>query len=147
MKTYLLYAFQPYGALIMVGQAVGKQVGKINLDPVQFEPGEDKLTSAHKDYLKKLGKVMQDRPKIDVQICAYTTIADVSLRKEDAQEKAPGELSQRQIDKSVKLGQVRQKVIKDYLISEFKVSDGRLILCAPEYDDSKDAKPRVELLI
>ena len=147
MKTYLLYAFQPYGALIMVGQAVGKQVGKINLDPVQFEPGEDKLTSAHKDYLKKLGKVMQDRPKIDVQICAYTTIADLSLRKEDAKEKAPGELSQRQIDKAVKLGHVRQKIIKDYLISEFKVDDGRLILCAPEYDNSKDAKPRVELLI
>ncbi len=147
MKTYLLYAFQPYGALIMAGKAVGKQAGKIHLDPVVFEAGDSDLSSKHKDYLEKLGKVMQDRPKIDVQICAFTTIADLSFRKDSAKEKKSGELSQRQIDKSLKLGLERQKIIKDYLISKFKIDGGRLILCAPEYDDSGDAKPRVELFI
>ena len=147
MKTYLLYAFQPYGAMIIAGQAVGKRAGKITLDPVIYEAGESDLTSKQKDYLNKLGKVMQDRPKIDVQICAFSTAADLSIRKESAEEKYTGELSQSQINKSLELGQVRQKAIKDFLISKFKINDGRLILCAPEYDKSKDAKPRVELLI
>lgn len=147
MKTYLLYAFQPYGALIMVGQAVGKQAGKINLDPVVFEAGDSVLSSRHKDYLGKLGKVMLDRPKIDVQICAYTTATDLSLTTGSSKEKSPAGLSQRQIDKLRKLGSMRQKAIKDYLVSKFKINDGRLILCAPQYDDSNNAKPRVELLI
>ncbi len=147
MKTYLLYAFQPYGALIIAGQAVGKQMGKISLDPVVFEAGKGELDGKQKDYLKKLGKVMQDRPKIDVQICAYTTIADLSIKKDSAKEKEATELSQRQKNKSFKLGQARQKAIKDFLISDFKINDGRLILCSPEYDDGKDASPRVELRI
>ncbi len=147
MKTYLLYAFQPYGALIIAGQAVGKQVGKITLDPVFFKAGESTLTSKHKDYLGKLGKVMLDRPKIDVQVCAYATIADLSIKKNSAKDKSTAALSERQIKKSLKLGQERQKIIKDFLISKYKISDGRLILCAPEYDDSKEARSRVELLI
>lgn len=147
MKTYLIYAFQPYGALIMVGQAVGKQAGKINLEPVIYEAGDSDLTRKQKNYLGKLGKVMQDRPKIDVRICAFTTIADLSLKKDSAKEKESDELSQRQIDKSLKLGSERQKTIKDYLISKFKINNGRLILCEPEYDDRKDARPRVELFI
>jgi len=104
------------------------------------------LTSQHKDYLEKLGKVMQDRPKLDVQICAYTTTADLSL-KQGSPEKASSALSQQQIDETLKVGLQRQKEIKDYLISRYKIDDGRLLLCSPKYDDSKDAKPRVELLI
>ena len=89
---------------------------------------------------------MQDRPKIDVQICAYTTSADLPL-KQVSPEKASPALSQEQIDETLKVGLQIQNQIKDYLISKYKIGDGRLLLCSPKYDDSKDAKPRVELLI
>lgn len=147
MKTYLLYAFQPYGTLIIAGEAVGKQMGKISLDPVVFEAGKGELDDKQKDYLKKLGKVMLDRPKIDVQICAYTTMADLSIKKDSEKNKETGKLSQRQKDKSIKLGQDREKAIKDFLISYFNINNGRLILCSPQYDDGKEASPRVELRI
>lgn len=147
MKTYLLLAFQPYGAMIVVGQMVGEQARKITLDPVLFEEGESDLADEHKGYLEKLGKVMHDRPKIDVQICAFTTAADLFMKKGSAKEGPDDALSHSQIEKLRKLGQVRGKNIKDYLVSKFKVDRGRLILCAPEYDESKDAGPRVELLI
>ncbi len=58
---------------------------------------------------------------------------------------AAGAYSQRQIDKSLKPGQTHQKIIKDNLLSEFKVGDRLHTLCAPDSDDSNDAKPRVEL--
>ena len=60
---------------------------------------------------------------------------------------AAGEFSQRQNDRSLKLGQAWQKIIKDYLVSEFKGGDRLLVLCTPEFDDSNGAKPRVELLL
>lgn len=147
MKTYLLLAFQPYGALIVVGQMIGEQAGKITLDPVLFEGGESDLTGEHKAYLEKLGKVMHDRPKLDVQICAFTTAADLSMKNPPAKEGPGNVLSKSQIEKSHKLGETRGKNIRDYLISKFNVDKGRLVLCAPEYDESEDARPRVELLI
>ncbi len=143
METYLLYAFQPYGALIMVGQAIGKQAGKITLDPVIFEAKQSGLSGTHKDYLGKLGKVMQDRPKIIVQICGYSTTKDLALKPEQK----PVELSKVQVDEMIALGTARQKVIKDYLITTYKVDAGRLVICAPEHDEKDGAKPRVELLI
>jgi len=60
---------------------------------------------------------------------------------------AAGEFSQRQIDRSLKFKQARQKIIQDEMISEFKVADRLLVLCAPEFDDSNGAKPPVELLL
>jgi len=60
---------------------------------------------------------------------------------------AAGEFSQRQIDRSLKFRQAWQKIIKDYLVSEFKVGNRLLVLCAPEFDDSNGAKPPVELLL
>jgi len=60
---------------------------------------------------------------------------------------AAGEFSQRQIDRSLKFRQAWQKIIKDYLVSEFKVGNRLLVLCAPEFDDCNGANPRVELLL
>lgn len=147
MKTYLLLAFQPYGALIMVGEAVGKQAGKIRLDPVVFMPEASELTDKHKGYLEKLGKVMTDRPKIIVQLCGFTTAADLYGKKADEKGKAAKDLSEQQIKEMFELGTARQQAIKDYMISNFKVNDGRLVTCAPEHDLNADAESRVELLI
>lgn len=60
---------------------------------------------------------------------------------------AAGEFSLRQINGSLKLGQARLIIIKDYLISEFKVADSLLVLCAPEFYHSYGATQRVELLL
>jgi hypothetical protein len=147
MKTYLLYAFQPYGALIIAGEMAGKQLGKISLDPVIFEPGKADLTAQHKDYLSKLGKVMKDRPKIDVRVCGYTTMADLGGTKPADSGKKAAELSKKQIEAMIALGSERMNAIKKHMISTFKIDAGRLILCAPEHDRKDGAKPRVELLI
>ena len=60
---------------------------------------------------------------------------------------AAGEFSQRQINRLLKLGQARQKIIKDYLISECKIGEKLLVHCAPEFDDSDGAIPHIELLL
>jgi hypothetical protein len=145
MKTYLLYAFQPYGAMIIAGQSLGKAAGKISLDPVFYEPGKSDLTAKHKDYLAKLGKIMTDRPQIDVQVCGFYTASEVGIQQPAGSngQGAAGE----QLKRGISLGQARENKIKDYLISEHKVDSSRLILCAPELDKDKDAKPRVELVI
>ena len=75
------------------------------------------------------------------------TNISTSGHRQDNKIMAAGEFSQRQIDWSLKLGQARQKIIKDDLGSEFKVDDRLLVLFAPEFDDSDGAKPRVELLL
>ena len=76
----------------------------------------------------------------------YTNIS-TSGHRQGNKVMTAGEYSQRQIDRSLIFGQARQKIIKDDLISEFKVGDRMLVLCASGFDDSNGAKPCVELLL
>lgn len=149
MKTYLVYAFQPYGAMIAAGQLIANQAGKIRLDPVFFDAGQATLNSEQQDYLKKLATVMQERPQIEVQLCGFVTRADLPSTTKPADEKNDESeaVAQALIDAAITLGHTRAKGIKDYLIGTHAIDGGRLILCAPEYDSAMDARPRVELLI
>ena len=53
----------------------------------------------------------------------------------------------KQVKKAVALGTARQKAGKDHMMSTHGIEDGRLIVCAPQHDRKRDAKPRVELII
>ena len=159
MKTYLLQAFQPYGALIAIGSTLADKVGNITLDPVLFDPGLAALNDAHRDYLKKLGAVMTDRPALEVRLCGMVTEADLLAAAGEPAKKwyRPGEADKPVLDREAVpeelwerlrgLGGERAKAIKDHLIQAHGLDAGRQHLCEPEYDGGTGAKPRVELFI
>jgi hypothetical protein len=49
-------------------------------------------------------------------------------------------------EKTLLLGARRAEAIKERLIARHGIDDGRLTLCAPEFDEAADAKPRVAIL-
>jgi hypothetical protein len=144
LKTYLVYAFQPYGAAILLAEAVGGQMGKISLDPIVFDAGTSALTASHEDYLARLGKVMQERPQIVVQVCGLTATADLG---EAPAGKEGAALSEEQAARMAELAQAREAAVKEHMISTYGVDAGRLVPCAPEHDAGADARPRVVLTI
>ena len=68
--SYLLFALQPYGSLVYLGEKIGEAAAKITLDPIEFEPGNATLTDKNKDYLQKIAKLMSDREEILVEVCS-----------------------------------------------------------------------------
>jgi len=152
--NYLIYAFQPYGSLIYLGQKIGEAAAKVSLDPIVFEAGSATLTDAHKDYLQKLVKVMKNREKIGVQLCSYVVFADaLTAGKEPKKTAAPAgaakldDLSKEMQTHAITLAAQRAAGIKAYLVDEHGIDAGRLSVCVPEPDEKPDAKPRVELRI
>ena len=76
--TYFKFALQPYGAVFMAAEAIGKQAGKVSLEPLKMQPRTTEVEVENVDYLDRLKDLMEQRPKIHLAICGEaSTIADV----------------------------------------------------------------------
>lgn len=162
--SYLVYALQPYGAMVAVAKVAGEAATKIRLDPVTFEPGQAALDDTDRDYLSKIAKVLKERPKIAVKVCGVAVQQDVvhlqppadkAARQSDKKEPSPAVPVKKEplpaapvVDeqKLTDLGEQRAASVKDYLVEKFNVPANRLVDCQPRLEtDQADAIPRTEL--
>jgi outer membrane protein OmpA-like peptidoglycan-associated protein len=156
--SYLVYALQPYGAMVAVAKVAGEAATKIRLDPVEFEPGQAALDDTDRDYLSKIAKVLKERPKIAVKVCGVAVQQDVVHLQPPAQPQAgkgSAETAKKETppaapvvdaQKLTELGEQRAASVKDYLVETFKVPANRLVDCQPRLEtDQADAMPRTDL--
>jgi len=127
--TYLKYFFQPYGTLITVAELAGKAM-QVRLDPVTFPAGQAVLTPETRDYLAKVGKLLQERQNLRVKLCG----------KAVPQDGLTG-------DAALALAKQRAEALKDYFANQHGIATDRLFLCDPELDTDAEAKPRVDLAL
>jgi hypothetical protein len=150
-SSYLLFTLGPYGAAVYVGMKVGEKMMETRVPPVVFEPGQGLLTDEHIKYLERIAEILRNRPKIDLQLCARVLPTEhLSSDPEKEKTDTPAEEHKLSDDDKIlllQLGGTRANAIKDYLVLEQDIEPGRLFICLPEFDESKDAKPRVDLEI
>ena len=161
--SYLVYALQPYGAMVAVAKVAGEAASKIRLDPIKFEPGQASLDDTDRDYLSKIAKVLKERPKIAVKVCGVAVQQDIAPLQPPPT-KTSGQTAERSpppagtqappaapvVDeqKLTELGEQRAESVKDYLVEKFKVPANRLVNCQPRLQiDKADAIPRTDLLL
>lgn len=127
--SYLKHYFQPYGTLITVAELAGKAM-QLRLDPLVYVVGTATLTPEAKDYLVKIGKLLQDRQKLSIKLCGKSVTQDGVT------------------DKAARLlASQRAEMLKDMLVTQYGIATDRLFLCEPEFDIDIEGKPRVELLL
>jgi outer membrane protein OmpA-like peptidoglycan-associated protein len=161
--SYLVYALQPYGAMVAVAKVAGEQASKIRLDPIVFEPGQANLDDSDRDYLSKIAKVLKERPKIAVKVCGVAVQQDIAhiqpppakTTEQSGDKAAPGSktappAAPPPVDeqKLTALGEQRAASVRDYLVENFKIPANRLTGCQTRLQtDRADAKPRTDLLL
>jgi len=149
--AYLKYAFQPYGTLITVGSWLNEQVQKIRLDSLAFDHGQDELSQEQKDYLQKLGQLLQKKDKLRVRACPIiskqeeTWVAQQNAQLNELQEsKALQQQEQSQnasiepapeIKSAQQLANARLEALKSYMAQQFAIGPERLISCKIQNDD------------
>jgi len=75
--TFLKFALQPYGAVLMAAESIGRQAGKVRLDPLVFDPGSSVVPPVQSDYIDKIVDIMRKRPRIRLVACGEaTTVGD-----------------------------------------------------------------------
>jgi len=140
--TYFKFALQPYGAALMAVQAIGKQAGKVSLDPLKMQPQTAEIAIENADYLDRLADLMTQRPQIHLVICGEaSTIADIPESPEVAVPVVVEEVKEvkdvEPVDHTlmlIDLANERAKLIKRMLF-EKGIASERLLICKSELTD------------
>jgi hypothetical protein len=149
--SYMKYALQPWGSMIFVGELLHGQMTKITFEPVEFAPGKIEILDAQKEYLDKLGGLMQKTPQLDLTICGIATAQDIdpSATKTDKGSQTEKTVSPSQEvnhDAQLSLARQRADAVKAYLIQEKQIAPERLHNCSPTFKDDINTKPFVDFV-
>ncbi len=143
---YLMYALGPYGALAYVGMKVGEKMLQVELPPVVFTQQEISLTEEHVNYLQRIGKILQDRPETDIQICP--TVASWEFLTEQEHAAIKGDIvkvDEKQQAKLLQIGQERAAAVQSLLENDYDIARSRLLICDTKIETKKSAIPAVLL--
>lgn len=160
--SYLKYTLQPFGTFIAVAEIAGKagkMAAKVQLDPVQFAAAEISLDETAKQYLEKVATILNDRPKLRLEVCGKAVEKDriTILAKREAVEKesSKADVSKKEAAEVEPVrdevlddfARERAKLVKDTLVTDYGVSHERIYLCLPAIDETPGKGPYVELLL
>lgn len=126
--SYLKFALQPYGAVLMAADFVGDQITAVRLEPVTFDAGEE-AAPAESEYLEKLEKLLAERPALDLTLCGRANAADREVLLESV-----GDDPKKLQAALLKLAEQRGRNLKRLFI-EKGVESRRLLLCQAQYEE------------
>ncbi len=148
MAGYAIYSLGPYGALAYAGMKLGEDLLKEDDLPLIFMVKETALVAQQKKALEPLGKELQEE-KGDIQI--RPVVASWELMGKEEIDAVSGECVpvallppeiRQQLDE---LGQSRAKNIQHYLIEEYGIRKGRILLGSTVIKEEKKMLPLVVL--
>ncbi len=149
--TYLKFALQPYGAILMAAEMAVDNVNKggLNLTPIVFEPMHSQLTQEGNNYSAKIAELLINRPGIELRLCGVAGVSDMAAyRAEMIASMASGQnpdvsgssLTPEQLaniqseDRYLALADERAATVKRLLVEKYAIAPERLFICKAHYD-------------
>lgn len=127
--TYFKYAMQPFGAILLVSQAINDKVLQARFEDVRFNPGTAEMVAEQASYLEKVAKMIQDKKDFSIIACVMVTDEDFLARRrppklEDGEKYTWDEESQT-------LAADRLEFIRSTLIQQHGLSSEQIQSCKP----------------
>ena len=140
-KYYFMKTFVPYANVVSLAMSAGDFILKVRFEDLIYQVKQLKPNDKQIQYLKQFIALMNDKPDVNVKICAISVPADIDLA---AGRKVTKKAN---ITKLIALAKKREHNFKDYILQHSKIDSSRLLLCAPKIDSDKTAKPKISLSV
>jgi len=142
--TYLKFALQPWGGILLATEFVAGQATAIRFEPVPFVPGSATLEDDALPYLKKMAKLLEERSKLQLTLCGRAVPADrQALQGKSTRTSTGTDVSEEQLQE---FAERRSVAVRDQLIA-LGIKSERLFLCRPKFVDDDTAQPGVDVLL
>lgn len=150
-SSYLLYALGPYGIALALADKTLSSGSLVQLSNIDYQPGQTDIPENTRDYLTRLQKITEERPEVELHLCANATELDRKAIRDtsDDQNINPGQQTAKLPDDAAVLAVARQRMtkLKGTLIEEYSISSGRVFLCKPAVDQDKQAIPHINVTL
>lgn len=159
ITSYLSYMLQPWGALLTVVEIAGKATAT-RFEALSYAPLNVELNAEQQQYLGKIAALLDERPKLSLNICgmvseqdraallkqaqqAVAEAAQSTDKAEPAAEVAPIEIDNQQL---LALAQQRGQHARAHLL-DIGISAERVFSCQPDMNTVAEGAPSVELFL
>ncbi|MDO6447544.1 DUF748 domain-containing protein [Colwellia sp. 1_MG-2023] len=136
-KDYLMTTFVPYANVVSVAMTAGKMLLKVRLNDLPYVATHSDITEDQQVFIKQFALLLKDKPDTQVTLCAISTPADVGLKTGEKVK------DHKFIEQLHQLSLLRVENFKHHIVDKYKVASSRLLLCTPQIDSAKNAKPRI----
>jgi hypothetical protein len=164
--SYVTNMLQPLGTLLLV-RDLASQAAAPRFAPLEMATGEASLSPASREYLSKIGDLLTQRPRLQLNLCGIATEVDretltiialaalapgtevpaVDTQADPASEQAPAEPMPPRVSDAelLQLAARRTTVAMEFLTKEAMIAPDRLFSCRETIDEAGDAAPRVRI--
>lgn len=158
IKEAIIYYYTPFGLVTMLGGIIDLATG-LNFEPVLFNPAQTDFTSKSLENMKKMARLLAERPQIELTLCGYPVQEDITAlyslepiaSSSDKKDPPKLKLTEDQKNQLLQLFNTRMEKIKKHMVNELEVSPGQVLLCS-EPDDKEwvngiEKKPFIDITI
>ncbi|AWB68754.1 hypothetical protein C2869_21175 [Saccharobesus litoralis] len=133
-KKALIETLVPYSNVVTVVMMAGDEVFKLRFNDLIYAAGQTELDQQQKVFADNFVNVLRKKDDAQLKVCAIGTPTDIPA--------ANSKPTEDEIEQIKKVSQQRQQVFKNYVVEQ-GIASSRLLLCTPELETEKDAKPRL----
>jgi len=146
--TYLKYALQPWGGILLASEFVAGQMTAVRFEPVPFAPGSDVLGEDALPYLKKVSDLLAKRPQLQLTLCGKAVVQDRQALLEASQKgrEQPAEKPHITAEQLQALAKCRSMAVQNQLTS-LGVNPERLFQCQPKVVEDESTRPGVDIML
>lgn len=140
-QSYLMKTFVPYANVLTVVMGAGEFLLKVRFEDLIYQKQQISLSTEQESYVQQFMQLMKDKPDTQVKVCAISTPAEIGLAlDEQVTDKAD-------ITRLKEIAAARAEAFKEYVIEHSDIKSARLLLCSPQIDSSKNAKPKIKISV
>ncbi|MEW6981772.1 DUF748 domain-containing protein [Colwelliaceae bacterium 6471] len=140
-QSYLMKTFVPYANVLTVVMGAGEFLLKVRFEDLIYQKQQIALSTEQESYAQQFMQLMKDKPDTQVKVCAISTPAEIGLAlDEQVTDKAD-------ITRLKEIASARAEAFKEYVIEHSDIKSARLLLCSPQIDSSKNAKPKIKIFV
>ncbi|WP_372810653.1 DUF748 domain-containing protein [Litorivivens sp.] len=136
-QSYLVETFVPYANVLSVVMMAGEYMLKVKFQDLIYSPGAIENLPEHKTFIDEFTRLLKDKPDTQVKVCAVATVADLARADSGISDEA-------YVEELKVISEARGESFKSLVMESGGVESSRLLLCQPQVDLSKGAKPRIE---
>ena len=140
-ESYVMKTFVPYANIVSLVKTAGEYLLKVRFEDLPYEIKQITPNTSQQAYLQQFIALMQDKTDTQVKLCAISVPQDIGLASDIEVD------DKEQIQQLKALGEQREQAFKAYVIEHGKIDSARLLLCTPQIDSNKDAKPRLVISV
>jgi len=146
--TYLKYALQPWGGILLASEFVAGQMTAVRFEPVPFAPGSDVLGEDALPYLKKVSDLLAKRPQLQLTLCGKAVVQDRQALLEASQKgrEQPAEKPHITAEQLQALAKRRSMAVQNQLTS-LGLNPERLFQCQPKVVEDESTRPGVDIML